>query len=270
MLTIIISTWEKGVLGLEKTVQFIHPDVSYLIVHQTQKQEYKPDFITNRPDIRVISSPTKGISVSRNIGLKHCKTKYAILADDDVTYNEEGINHFLESITLYQPDFALYKIQTLAGEPEYKEYPKKEYQVSNLKHWVSSIEIAVNVEKLKTHHIKFDERFGLGTSLNRGEEEVFIHDLIANNFTGIYFPVYLVIHPYMSSGKHKRTIEEYWFVKGALDERMRKVISPDSIREKLNYNDDEVVIATQYYNKGRAEINNVSIPLDSKVSLPTT
>lgn len=252
MLTIVISTWEEGILNLEKTVRIKHPDVCYIIVHQTQQNPFKPSHLANRRDVEVISSSTKGLSRSRNIGLKHCKTKYALLADDDVEYSEEGINQLLHSITIHRPDFALFKIQTNPGEPEYKVYPTESYQVKELQHWVSSIEIAVNVTKLKKLQIAFDERFGLGTSLNRGEEEIFIHDLITNGLTGIYFPFYLVKHPYMSSGKEERTTEEQWFVQGALDQRMNKIVSREIIQEKLSFKEEMAEIAELSYHKGRA------------------
>lgn len=250
----IISTWEDGIFNLEKAIKLKHPEISYLIVHQTQKTTKDPDFIAQRSDIEVVKTATKGISVSRNIGLKHCKTKYAILADDDVEYIEEGIEHLLHAIETKSPDFALYKIQTLPGESEYKNYPEEEYQIPELKHWVSSIEIVVNVHKIGKLNIKFDERFGLGTLLDRGEEEIFIHDLLTKGLTGTFSPIYLVIHPYMSSGKQTRTIEEQWFVKGALDQRMNNVIKPEAIQEKFNYNKEKSIKAELYYNKGIAVV----------------
>lgn len=251
MLTIIISTWEDGIFNLERTVRLRHPLVSYLIIHQTQKEPVAPDYLINRPDVDIVSSYTRGLSVSRNIGLRNCKTRYALIADDDVEYIPAGIEELLKTIEQSKPNFGLFKIQTLDGEPEYKRYPKESYEIRELKHWVSSIEILIDIDKIREYNVCFDERFGLGAPLDRGEEEVFVHDLISHGLRGVYYPLYIVKHPHMSSGKKSRAVGEHWFVRGALDKRMGKQLSLREIREELPLKDD-MPIAEIYYDKGRA------------------
>lgn len=249
MLTVLISTLEEGIYDLEKAVRLRHPSVRYLIVHQTDSVDELPDHLQNRQDVTVVQSATRGIAVSRNIGLKHCQTTYALIADDDVELIWQGMTELLDMIKLDAPDFALFKIQTPPGQPEYKDYPAKPYKITHLKHWVSSIEIVVNVAKARKEGRYFDERFGLGTLLNRGEEEIFVTDLIRNNWRGFYFPVYIVKHPFSSSGKRQRSLKDRFFFQGAYDTRVGKRDIPR--HTVLNYlRDPTRIMATIYYRKG--------------------
>ncbi|WP_314242397.1 glycosyltransferase [Empedobacter tilapiae] len=220
-LTIIISTLNKGILGLEKTIKIQHPEICYLIVHQNYQNISVPDFL-NREDIEIIDTPTKGLSESRNIGIKNCKTRYALIADDDLEYIESGLEEIVEIVKKNELDFATFKIQTLEGEPEYKNYPLQEYNFGEPKQWFSSVEILLNINSLKDNGISFDERFGLGTKLKKGEEEILINDCRKAGLQGKYFPIYIVIHPFESSGKSKNKELFNFFFHGSFDERLNK------------------------------------------------
>ena len=105
-LTIIISTLNERILNIEKAISLIHPQINYLIIHQNKKAIKTPEFL-KREDIRIINTLSKGLSKSRNIGLKNCKTEYAIIGDDDVEYIEDGIIKILDIIKTSAPDFAI-------------------------------------------------------------------------------------------------------------------------------------------------------------------
>lgn len=222
MLTILISTLEEGIMRLDRTVRIRHPLIRYLIIHQTQRGSILPSFLEQRPDILVVTSASRGVAVSRNIGLRYCQTPYALIADDDVEFVHDGLEKLLHAISSEKPDFALFKIKTPSGQPEYKPYPDMPYAVTELKHWVSSIEIVVNADKVKAEKLWFDERFGLGTKLGYGEEEIFVTDMIQRGWKGFYFPVYIVVHPFESSGKQERGFKQLHFFQGAFDRRTGK------------------------------------------------
>lgn len=239
VLTVLVSTLNEGIYNLEKTVSLKRPDLCYLIVHQTIKQIQTPEFLL-REDIKVISSPTKGLSKSRNIAIKNCATEYALIADDDIEYIFEGIDEVINIIKSQKPDFATFKIKTPDFEPEYKKYCLESFRIGNKKnHFYSSVEILLNVKSLKKNHIYFDERFGLGTPLKSGEEEILINDLVANKLMGQYYPIYIVKHPHESSGKQKRSHNFKIFMKGALAARTNNYVYKSSskhlFRKILDY-----------------------------------
>jgi glycosyltransferase involved in cell wall biosynthesis len=218
-LTIIISTLNERILNTEKAVSFIHPQIKYLIIHQNKSAIKLPQFL-KREDIQVVNSLSKGLSKSRNIGIKNCKTKYALIGDDDVEYEKDGIIKILEIIKTESPDFATFKIKTPNGQPEFKNYPTEKHFFRSSYIPVASIEILLNIKKIKDKRLAFDERFGLGTKLKRGEEEIFIQDLIKNGLWGVFYPIYIVKHPFESTGTKPMKESFRYFFKGAFSERL--------------------------------------------------
>lgn len=223
-----------NIANLKKVVKIQHPEIRYLIIHQNHKNVSIPNFLL-RPDIKVVQNHTKGLSISRNIGLRNCTTQYALIADDDVEYIEEGICQLLEIIKNDVPDFASFKIKTPDNEPEFKEYPKEKCAFKNKQLQVASIELLVNVEQLKLKNIYFDERFGLGTILRQAEEEILVNDLIKANLEGVYYPIYIVKHPFDSTGTTSVKEIKKYFIKGAVTKRTNGIKNIDKNQNKIRY-----------------------------------
>lgn len=218
-LTILISTLNEGVLGLKNLISINHPEIRYLIVHQNHNNISLPDFL-KRDDIEVVDTKTKGLSKSRNIGLKRCTTDYALIADDDVEYVETGLMKILEIIRTIKPDFASFKIQTPDNEPPFRLYKTEKYSFDKGYISIASIELLLNIYSLKENNILFDERFGLGTRLRQGEEEILIHDMLQKKLNGYYFPYFIVKHPYESTGTRPIKESRKYFLKGAFAKRL--------------------------------------------------
>ncbi len=247
-LEILISTIDAGIERINDVLLPFRQDVKYIISHQYQDEKYKytPKELL-REDVLVSQIPGRGLTKSRNHAIRLADGDICLIADDDVRYTNEFFNTIIQTFQNKSPDIALFKIKTFDGEGDYKNYPFKEYRL-NLKnlHSPSSIEIAFKTEKIKGN-IFFDERFGLGSFLNGGEELFFIRDAIEKGLKVWYFPESVVIHPKESTIKslpkyHKRRV----MVGGASDARKNgwlaipkaflgtiKVI-PDLIKYKKN------------------------------------
>src|SRR5690606_5519316 len=221
-LTVIISTYSDRVFLLENILQDERPDVRYLVVHQQYQEIDAPSFL-DREDVEVVQTDTKGLSKSRNVGLSHCTTPYALIADDDVRYLDNSFDLVIESLESGAVDIAVFKIKTLDGEPQYKQYVEEDYLLNQgARHWVSSVELAFNVESVKSKGIYFDERFGLGTYLKKGEEQLFVNDCMRVGLVCKFFNRYLVIHPFESSGKRDNSIKFLEFYSGAFANRNKE------------------------------------------------
>lgn len=211
----------SNILNLENVVKIEHSSICYLIIHQNHQNHQIPSFL-NRKDITVIQNKSKGLAKSRNIGLENCKTKYVLLADDDIEYIEEGIFNILNVLNEDNVDFATFKIKTSDNESEFRTYFSKKTLFNNTKIQVASIEIVLNVDSLRKYKIKFDERFGLGTILRQGEEEILINDLLRKKYIGYFYPTYIVKHPFEStSTKNINELKKY-FIKGAYYKRIEE------------------------------------------------
>lgn len=219
ILTIIISTMNERILGMEKAIRIVHPQIKYLIIHQNRHGIEIPDFL-KRNDIEIINSLTLGTSKSRNLGIKNCRTEYALLTDDDVDYIDTAIEEVLKIIETEAPDFGIFKVKTPDGEPEFKDYPSEKLIFTSFLLSIGTIEILLNVKKIRNAKIAFDERFGLGTILRQSDEDIFIQDIIQKGFKGFFYPTFLVKHPYESTGT--RPMKEYkkYMLKGAFTQRL--------------------------------------------------
>lgn len=221
-LQILISTIDSGIEKVKDVLLPIRDDVSYIVSHQYQHNEFKytpPEL--NRPDISLSHIYGRGISKSRNHAISLATGDICLICDDDVRYTNEYINTIIYIFQKKKPDVALFKIKTGNGESEYKNYPPYEYKLEIDKmHWPSSIEIAFRTQSIK-NMIFFDERFGLGTALVGGEEYFFIRDSIEKDLNVHYYPFYIVGHSLESTNKSLHKYDRKKIMgRGAADARI--------------------------------------------------
>lgn len=202
-LNVLISTIDTGINKIPEILLAPRKDVTYIVAHQYTHDGYKeiPESLS-RNDVFVSQIPGKGLTRSRNHAINLASGDIAVIADDDVRYKDEYFDTIIKTFEENSNvDIALFKIKTLTGENEYKEYPSMSYNLTTQKmHSPSSIEIAFKLSSIK-NKLKFDERFGMGSYLNGGEELFFITDAIEMGLNVKYFPEYIVIHPQESTIK---------------------------------------------------------------------
>lgn len=149
---------------------------------------------------RYIKVERDGLSASRNIGLMAADSKYAYFMDDDVEFNLLRIKRLTEWMDANNVDVATCCFQFEDGT-----LPKS-YSKTAFKHnlftaaAVSSIEICVNVNSVRSRGIGFDENFGLGTLSPSGEEYIFITDCIKAGLNVWFCPISIGSHPKVTSG----------------------------------------------------------------------
>ena len=59
---------------------------------------------------------------------------------------------------------------------------------------ISSIEFFINLNKVKTEDLNFDERFGLGAQYPSGEENILLADLLQKKYKVSYINQIIVFH----------------------------------------------------------------------------
>ncbi len=209
-INILIATIDQGLEKITDILLAEQEGVSYIISHQVTDEKYRPvPPALQRPDVVVAQLLGRGIARNRNNALDLADGDVALLADDDVRFTPENMEVIREAFAGDNSlDVACFKISTPAGEEEYKDYAPEEFVLNKTNgHYISSLEIAFRLEAVKKRGIRFDERFGLGSSLIQyGEEAVFIHDCIKSGLVVRYIPRYVVEHSFMSMTK---AMEEY-------------------------------------------------------------
>lgn len=189
--------------------------VEYLMSCQMGKQEEIPGAL-QRKDIRIIFSKTKGLSRNRNILLKAATAPFCLIADDDLSYTSAALLSIISTLKS-NPDvdiatFISANYQEKEGPVKEKEGPahSQEDQLTYEKqfpnesfdlckpakgYYVTSFEIAFRREAVESAGILFNENFGVGAPLyGAGEEELWIHQLLAKGLRGRFFPQQIVVH----------------------------------------------------------------------------
>lgn len=200
-LEVLISTMHRNSLEfIDKMFQKADVNsVNILVINQTTKTNLLK---SDRANIRVFNFFDKGISRSRNQAIKNATSKYALLTDDDVIF-EPNFDQIILSAFKDETEagFLVFKAKTLKGN-DYRQYNDENFELSKQSiEGVMSIEIACDLEKIKTTGVIFDERFGIGSQFETAEEYLFISQLIKNNVRGYFCNQYIVSHSEYNSGK---------------------------------------------------------------------
>lgn len=274
MISILISTIDERIKQVKDVLLEPRKDVEYIISHQYTSEEFKeiPEILL-RNDVTISQLKGKGVTKSRNNALSLAKGDIGLFADDDVTYR----NYYIDKIKkIFQDnpdmDIGLFKIKTRPSEKEYKHYPDHQKKLTKNIFSVSSVEIACRIGRVKAAGLSFDERFGAGNDLLIGSEEtIFIEDCLEQGLNVVFFPEYIVEHPYDSTIKSvpKFDKRKNWLT-GAYDCRKNGSLAlpkallgtlkilPELLRHKVNP-------ITYFYHRLSAVIYILSTKKKSKI-----
>ncbi|WP_409252043.1 glycosyltransferase family 2 protein [Bacillus sp. SCS-153A] len=163
----------------------------------------------------------KGLSLARNIGIKHANGEIMTFSDDDCWYNQDSfkiVSSYFEQNS--STDVACFQIYDPISNSYYKDYDEEEQKQISLRKILkkSSIEIFISRTRIPDHLIQFDEKFGLGAVYPSGEENIFLFDLFKNKNRISYLPQVVVNHqkPVMQTRLNQKT----FIGKGPMFKRM--------------------------------------------------
>lgn len=246
---ILISTLNEGIDRVGNVLLDPRDDVKYIISQQYTDERFKyvPDGLI-RPDVIISQIASKGVTKSRNNAIRLAEGDIGLFSDDDVKYQHSDIDLLKETFNQNENlDVAIFKIRTPPGEPEYKKWPDEiiEYKKAP---FVGTVQIAFRVARVKEKKVFFDERFGAGQELLVSVgERIFVHDCLQAGLKVVYYPKYIVEHPYMSKSKGIPLYDRRrnWVV-GGMDCRINGPIAlpkslvgtlrlmPDLLRHRVN------------------------------------
>ena len=158
-------------------------------------------YVFNIPKTKLVELKSRGVAKSRNAALKYASGRYLIFADDDITFDENGITKLVEYFEAH-PECAIIMAQTSDETGALrKEYPAKAHKLTRFNSAkAATYEMMVRVEAIRTAGIQFDENFGAGVDNFLGDEYIFIADALKQGLQGMYLPIRVAIHPKESSG----------------------------------------------------------------------
>ena len=148
-----------------------------------------------------ITATEKGVAKSRNTVLTKAQTKYLLFADDENTFRGDNIKSAISYLEEHpQCDLVLAQAVDTTGALR-KAYPKRVKKLTKFNSAkAATYEMIVRVDSAKSKGVSFDERFGAGADNYLGDEYIFIADLIDKGGSGVFLPLTIAIHPFVSSG----------------------------------------------------------------------
>lgn len=212
-LEVLISTC----VSLEKASKMLLPmidGVRYIISCQSEPLSIPASL--SREDISVFFTSTVGLSNNRNNALLHASAPYVLIADDDLIYESDGLKKIIQTFEENQDiDIALFMFDGAKG----KNYPKESWNLSvpYKNYYVSSIEIACQLNKIRETKLQFNPNFGLGApKLKSAEDALFILNAKRKGLKLVFFPITICKHPEETTGSKRQSDSGVLRAEGAI------------------------------------------------------
>ena len=202
-LAIIISALGKNLYKIDNWISNDILNVVNEIIIVVQKSENFEAEIKKLKNIgcKIFIDDQLGLSRSRNIGIKNCKSDFFWILDDDIYTNLNMIESILDQIKSNKADIYTFRIaRNKTCDIMYKKYSNNP-KVSKLRLLkTSSIELIVSKKIINKYNIFFNENFGLGSKYPMCEENLFLLDYYQKNIKIIHIPKVIVVHENIGSG----------------------------------------------------------------------
>ena len=170
-LTVVIVTYKTNKQILDQCIKSILGKAKILIVENSNNNEVKLSYEKNFPDLEVfLTGSNLGYGGGNNKGLSLVKTKYALISNPDVIYEEDFFNN-LKTYIDEKTDFSiigpLYRSKDYASHGYFDDLKNNKFQIDGLEnesliktHWIVGCTMFINLEKFENKKL-FDENFFL-------------------------------------------------------------------------------------------------------------
>ncbi|MCI5135328.1 MAG: glycosyltransferase [Candidatus Electrothrix sp. AW2] len=177
-----VSTTYHRINYLEKFLESNHKALSkfdevILIIQGKTDKNVIDELLQRHSFIFYYLEEKLGISSSRNLGLRVCRSSHIWFMDDDTIIDEDAYDEILSAINKENSEALLFQIECSNANRLYKKYRNIKNQ-KLLAVNASSIEIVVDISFLVKEEIYFQENMGIGTSINSSEENFFLLDIV--------------------------------------------------------------------------------------------
>lgn len=182
-------------------------NVNTLVVNQcvTEKEECVTEGIH-----RMIKTPTRGLSVSRNLAVDNSKADIGLISDDDEVFTT-GVDEKIRQAYLKLPDadVIIFKISNRTTKLGNVTKRLRKYDLLRVSSW----QISFKLSSIKGK-VFFDTNLGAGTGNGAGEENKFLLDCYKNDLKIYYVPVEIATLVEKDSTWFFGYTEEFFFNRG--------------------------------------------------------
>lgn len=155
-----------------------------------------------RHDVRIAFFADRGLSINRNHALDIASAPYVMIADDDLSWDAEGLR---EVIRRFDADPGLDILTTCAVMPERRVYPPDGHDLSRPWRFYSAIsfEFTYRLAALRSHGLRFSPLAGIGAPvLGAGEEDLLLQRSLEAGLRGRFADIRVVTHDGPTTSVH--------------------------------------------------------------------
>lgn len=222
----LVSTMNKDEDQIKELIKKMNIKTSCIIINQNTTI----DNTKRVKDMTIINTTTKGLSKSRNLGIKNSKNDICVLADDDFIYYDDAEKIIKDAYAqIGDADIIAFKFKYKDNKKKFNKKfwnnKKKINKMNSLK--ISSAQITFRRKSIENAKVKFDEKFGSGSGQYvSGEENIFLTDCLNKKLKIYYVPISILeINDNRKSTWFNGFNEEYFITKGATYTRIYKYIN---------------------------------------------
>ena len=172
---VLISTMNENSIDCYKRFNL---ETDALIINQTDRNDYE-EIDTGDFKVRMISTDTRGIGVSRNLAILNSKADILVFADDDEVFVSGYSKAIRDEFEKHKDvDFFIFKtIIYLNGKEIVKVREEKDLKLYNSLRY-GSVHFVFKKESIVRNNIFVSTYFGAGTDNGSGEDSLFLRDAI--------------------------------------------------------------------------------------------
>lgn len=242
---VLISTMNKTKEELKNMINISNVS-DYVVINQITKDDISLTNVNNTKG-KIISLHDKGLSKSRNLAIKNSTSDVCVIADDDMYYEENYVN-IIQDEYLKHPNAGIIAFVVDNEDESKRKKILKSGRVGYLKSMkLQSVQITFKRDVIIDKDITFDEKFGTGTKLYCGEENIFLFDCIRKNIKIHYSSKKIATLRTGDSSWERRTDRNNAIIRGMIYYRMTKKFYPLLIlqfafRKRRSFKNDMSVI----------------------------
>lgn len=225
---VLVSTMNRHSAAFLKGMNLSTPA---LVINQTT---HTGKLYTDDPSVSVINSPERGLSRSRNLAIDNAFSPIIVLADDDITYADDYSAVITKAHRENDNADVIAFIVNREGGDRTKRFSRTASRLNRLTALrVSSVEITIKLDRLRRSGVRFDEKFGSGSTYFMGEDVIFINDCIRSGLRIDYIPVEIATVDTRSSSWFKGFDRTYFRALGAVYRRLFPLLFPLALGQFL-------------------------------------
>lgn len=157
--------------------------VSVLLVNQCDTDAQQ---MTRLGNLRMLNTPTRGLSVSRNLAIENAQADVCLISDDDEWFVDNLQETILEQYRLHpEADILIFKMIDRPARLGLKEKRLKGLDFLKVGSW----QISFRRQSVLDCGARFDPKLGAGSGNGVNEENKFLKDCMKAGLTAVYVPV---------------------------------------------------------------------------------